>query len=314
MSETPIDPQVQPLATRADSDTNVIFGVQQIKRMRGQTQSQLMRCDDGHLYVIKFRNNPQHRRVLANEFFATKLGAKIGLPVPVVRKVFVDDWIVSNSPEMFIRFGDRVCPCESGVQFGSRFVSGPDGIGNTLPYLPADNLLTMSGLDAFAGALLFDKWTCNTDTRQAVYWRGAWERHYRAAFIDFGMCFNGEEWTFPDAPLRGTYQRDEVYFRVVEWKNFEPWLTTLEHLSSDDIAGCADGIPPEWHGGQRHELDGLIDKLYRRRRDVRRLINEFRKSSRQPFPHWIEPTAFRGVRTVQARHSAVRTLRSKRQT
>ena len=34
--------------------------------MRGGAQSHLMRCDDGNYYVVKFQNNPQHRRVLVN--------------------------------------------------------------------------------------------------------------------------------------------------------------------------------------------------------------------------------------------------------
>src|SRR4030081_3163298 len=55
--------------------------VQHVKRMRGGAQSHLMRCDDGHYYVVKFRNNPQHERVLANEFLATRLAERGGLPV-----------------------------------------------------------------------------------------------------------------------------------------------------------------------------------------------------------------------------------------
>ena len=52
--------------------------VQHVKRMRGGAQSHLMRCDDGHYYVVKFRNNPQHERVLANEFLATRLAERVG--------------------------------------------------------------------------------------------------------------------------------------------------------------------------------------------------------------------------------------------
>ena len=32
-----------------------------------------MRCSDGHFYVVKFRNNPQHLRVLANEMLGAML-------------------------------------------------------------------------------------------------------------------------------------------------------------------------------------------------------------------------------------------------
>jgi glutathione synthase/RimK-type ligase-like ATP-grasp enzyme len=41
-----------------------------------------MRCSDGHFYVVKFQNNLQHLRVLANELLAARLAEKAGLPVP----------------------------------------------------------------------------------------------------------------------------------------------------------------------------------------------------------------------------------------
>lgn len=44
-----------------------VTAVQQIRRMRGGAQGHLMLGSDDHLYVVKFQNNPQHLRVLANE-------------------------------------------------------------------------------------------------------------------------------------------------------------------------------------------------------------------------------------------------------
>ena len=41
-----------------------------IRKMRGGAQAHLLACDDGHFYVVKFRNNPQHRRILINEWIA----------------------------------------------------------------------------------------------------------------------------------------------------------------------------------------------------------------------------------------------------
>ena len=63
-------------------DSVAVIAIQQIRRMRGGAQSHLMLASDGNLYVVKFRNNPQHIRVLANELLATRLGAAIGLTVP----------------------------------------------------------------------------------------------------------------------------------------------------------------------------------------------------------------------------------------
>ena len=58
-----------------------LLAVQHVRRMRGGAQAQLMRCSDGRLYVVKFRNNPQSVRVLANEYLVTHLAQRIGLPV-----------------------------------------------------------------------------------------------------------------------------------------------------------------------------------------------------------------------------------------
>jgi len=99
--------------------------VQHIKRMRGGAQSHLMRCDDGHYYVVKFRNNPQHERVLANEFLATRLAERVGLPVPVAEVVDVKAWLVEHTSDLTILLGGREIQVEAGLQFGSRYVVSP---------------------------------------------------------------------------------------------------------------------------------------------------------------------------------------------
>ena len=49
----------------------MLRALEQIRRMRGGAQSHLMRCSDEHFYVVKFQNNPQHRRILVNELLGT---------------------------------------------------------------------------------------------------------------------------------------------------------------------------------------------------------------------------------------------------
>jgi hypothetical protein len=58
----------------------MLRALEQIRRMRGGEQSHLMRCSDSYYYVVKFQNNPQHRRILVNEMLGTKLAARLGLP------------------------------------------------------------------------------------------------------------------------------------------------------------------------------------------------------------------------------------------
>jgi hypothetical protein len=255
--------------------------------MRGGAQAHLMRCSDGSFYVVKFRNNPQHMRVLANELLATRLAEGVDLPVPATEVVEVGEWLVQHTPELNIQLASSTIPCQAGLQFGSRYVVGPLE-GQVFDYLPADMLERVRNLEAFPGMLAMDKWTCNANGRQATFWRKMRERKYTAAFIDQGYCFNAGEWTFPDYPLRGVYARNEVYAGVRGWEAFEPWLSRVENMDEDLIWRMAGEIPPEWYGGEWDALQKLVCTLLQRRALVRELITAFRMSPRRPFPNWIE--------------------------
>ena len=84
--------------------------VQHIRRMRGGSQAHLMRASNSHYYVVKFRNNPQDVRILANEYLGTKLGTVLGLPMPEARIIDVSEWLVVNSPELKIENGALTVP------------------------------------------------------------------------------------------------------------------------------------------------------------------------------------------------------------
>jgi hypothetical protein len=254
--------------------------------MRGGAQSQLMLGADGKLWVVKFQNNPQHLRVLANELIATRLAAQVGLAVPNSDVVEVTEWLIANTPAM--RFeglrGDRQ-PYTAGLQFGSQFVGGLMP-GQVLDYLPEPRLEEVRNLREFAGMLCIDKWTGNSNGRQAVFERRPRERRYRASFIDQGFCFNAGEWNFLDSPLRGVYQRNNVYAGVTGWQSFEPWLTRVEEMRPEALWRIAELVPPEWYAGDTPALEQLMERMIARRSRVRELIAAFRDSDRNPFPLW----------------------------
>jgi hypothetical protein len=259
--------------------------VQQIRRMRGGAQGQLMLGADGHIYVVKFQNNPQHMRVLANEYLASRIAAAAGLTVPEPELVDVSRWLVDNTPELEMDLGETRAQCRPGLQFGSRFAGGLMP-GQVVDYLPEEQLADVRNLEEFAGILALDKWTGNANGRQAVFTRRQRERRYRAVFIDFGYCFHAGEWRFEDAPLRGVYYRNEVYRRITGWESFEPWLTRLETIPADIVWGAANDVPPEWYGGDQREMEALVEKLLARRSRIRELIEAFGNSDRKPFPKW----------------------------
>ena len=265
-----------------------VTAVQAIRRMRGGAQSQLMLGADGNLWVVKFKNNPQHLRVLANELIASRIAEAVGLSVPKTDVVEVSEWLIKNSPEMVMDRGPGLRErCAGGLQFGSRFVGGLMP-GQVVDYLPEEGLVEVKNLNEFAGMLVIDKWTCNSNGRQAVFYKRPREKRYTATFIDQGYCFNAGEWKFVDAPLRGVYARNLAYRGVTGWDSFEPWLSRVEDLDPQNVWSIAELVPPEWYGGNLTDIEILVEQLLERRNRIRELITLFRESSREPFPNWMK--------------------------
>ena len=242
--------------------------------------------NDDNLWVVKFQNNPQHLRVLANEMIATRLAAAIGLTVPETEEVTVTPGLIENIADLNYELGQGDSRLlKPGLHFGSKFVGGLMP-GRSVDYLPDQQLDEVGNVEEFTGILALDKWTCNCDGRQAVFSRKAQGLEYRATFIDQGFCFNAGEWTFPDSPLRGIFARNRVYSHVLGWNSFEPWLHRIEDIQPRVLWRIAEAVPPEWYGGKLNEIERLMETLMFRRLRVRELISSFRKSDREPFPLW----------------------------
>lgn len=276
--------------------------------MRGGAQSHLMRCSDGNYYVVKFQNNLQHRRILVNELLGTKLAARLGLPTTPAAVVEVGQELIRLTPDLAIEMPRSRIPCHAGLQFGSRYPGDPQRL--TLhDFLPDEQLREVKNLHDFAGMLVFDKWTCNTNGRQTVFFRemreggdrtvspaaaqGRAERaevsgeHYQTVMIDQGFCFNAGEWNYPDAPLRGLYARNRVYEGVTGMESFAPWIGRLENrLTERVLDDLLREIPPQWYEDEYDALLRLVEQLHRRRTRVPELLLAAKKSNRQPFANW----------------------------
>ena len=268
-----------------------VTALQQIRKMRGGAHSHLMLGSDGHAYVVKFQNNPQHPRVLVAEYLATKLAALLGLTVPHCDVVEVSSWLVERTRELTVTgAGGAEEACRPGLQFGSRLVGGLMP-GQTVDYLPEAQLAEVRNLPEFVGMLVLDKWTCNANGRQAVFHKRPRQKRYEATFIDQGYCFHAGNWEFKDTPLRGVYARNLPYAGVTGWGSFELWMGRLEKLDPQVVWEAAERVPPEWYGGAISEMEQLVERLLRRRTLVPELVEAFRASSRAPFPNWMRGEA-----------------------
>jgi hypothetical protein len=256
--------------------------------MRGASQPWLVRCEDGDSYVVKFHNNPQHARVLANEMLASRLARVVGLPVAPPAFVEISRSLLGSNPQLAFEVGERREPILPGTQFGSRFPGLPSQT-LVVDFLPDRLLRRVNGLTpAFLGALVFDKWTCNCDGRQVVFHRPAGDEGsaYSLSMIDQGFCFNDGEWTFPDSPLRGLYPRRLVYEKVRGMQSFEPFLSRIENLTTGELEASTQGIPAQWCEPDPGQLPRLLEVLYARRRILRQAIIDAKNSVLAPFPNW----------------------------
>jgi hypothetical protein len=271
-----------------------------VRKMRGGAQAHLLEADDGHWYVVKFRNNPQHRRVLVNELLASKLLAYLRISAPETALVQVSRAFLAVHPDVHLALGSRRIEVEPGWHFGSRYPGDPSRLA-VYDFLPDILLGRVANLEDFRAILVFDKWVGNADGRQSVFYRalvrgtpaaapkgkaGGSNPAFVARMIDHGYAFNGPNWDFPDSPLQGLYARRLVYEQVRGLSDFEPWLGQVMHFPEEVIDQAWRAIPPEWLEGDEEEMDRLLERLFERRKRVPDLLAACRDARSSPFPNW----------------------------
>jgi len=274
-----------------------VFALEYIHRMHGGSQAKLVRCSDGRYYVIKFQNNPQGAKILANELLGTLMARRIGLPVPEPAIVEVYPQLVRHTEELVIEHVSTRVPCHSGLCFGSLYGNGQASLGrpaHTYDWLPDDQLQRVENLSEFLGMLAFDKWAGNADARQTIFVPAEPNqlpyRSYRVLMIDQGLCFNGANWNFLDIPRQGLCPRRAAYASVGGMEAFEPWLSRLDHdVCQDTLKQDGQEIPPEWYGGDAGSLAQLLASLDERRKRVGSFLQSTRKAAEEFFPAWLCP-------------------------
>ncbi|MGO9262170.1 MAG: HipA family kinase [Bryobacteraceae bacterium] len=267
-----------------------------VRKMRGGAQAHLLEADDGNWYVVKFRNNPQHRRILVNELLASALLDYLKIAAPPVALIHVTPAFLEAYPEVHITLGSRHLPVEPGWHFGSRYPGDPGRVA-VYDFLPDALLPGVANLEDFRAILVFDKWVANADGRQCVFHRARVRRAdgrsaeeaepaFVARMIDHGFAFNGPHWDFPESPVQGLYARRLVYESVTSLDDFQPWLEQVVNFPEEVVDQAWKRIPPDWVEGEEDELDRLLERLFERRKRVVDLLGACREGRTDPFPNW----------------------------
>jgi hypothetical protein len=272
-----------------------LTAVGHVRKMRGGAQAHLLEADDGNWYVVKFRNNPQHRRILVNELIASVILDYLKIAAPERALIDVNAAFLAAHPEAHMTLGSRQIAIEPGWHFGSRYPGNPARIA-VYDFLPDALLAKVANLEDFRAILVFDKWLGNADGRQAVFFRAMVQRSdgttaearpgFVARMIDHGFAFNGPNWDFPESPLQGLYARHLVYDSVRSLRDFQPWLDQVTHFPEEVMDRAWKLIPPGWLEGEEESLEHLLTRLWERRPRVASLIDACRTARSNPFPHW----------------------------
>src|SRR5438552_18150590 len=102
-----------------------LTAVRHVRKMRGGAQAHLLEVEDGHWYVVKFRNNPQHRRILVNELIASVFLGYLNIASPETALIHVTSDFLACNPEAHLTLGTRRVEIEPGWHFGSRYPVDP---------------------------------------------------------------------------------------------------------------------------------------------------------------------------------------------
>jgi hypothetical protein len=205
----------------------------------------------------------------------------------------VQSSLIEHTPALVMEISTGRLACAAGRQFGSKFPGNPSTL-TIYGLMPEQRLDRVQNIVDFLGIFVLDKWTCQTDGRQAIFIRqsdsaanGPSDEAYQAMMIDHGFCFNGGDWNFPDAPRRSLYADRRVYRSVVGLESFDPWLDRLENgLSLSMLHEEASLVPQEWYSDDHETWKRLVERLYERRTRVRELIWSARNTARDAFPNW----------------------------
>src|SRR5881396_2348416 len=119
-----------------------------IKKMRGGAQAHLIEGDDGCFYVVKFLNNPQHRRILINELVSSVFLRYLQISCPDAAMIAISPEFLKENPQVSLELGAQSILVAAGRHFGSKFPGDPARLA-VYDFLPDVLLQKVTNLSDF---------------------------------------------------------------------------------------------------------------------------------------------------------------------
>lgn len=216
-------------------DIRKVDVIQYLQPLReGGSLPGIVKADDGFLYVLKFRGAGQGKMVLVAEFLGGELARAIGLKVPELVFMNLDESFSKTQPDEEIQ---DLLKFSAGLNLGLHFLSGAMGFD---PLVTPVDALTASKV------VLLDSLISNIDrtdkNTNLLYW------NHELWVIDNGASFyfhhHWENWrdhltrTFP-------LIKDHVLLKKADKLN-EAAIEIKQCLTLDTITDIVSCIPEDW--------------------------------------------------------------------
>jgi hypothetical protein len=228
-----------------------------IRKMRGKSQSVLVRANDGNHYFVKMTNNPVGANSLANELIGALLAKAVGLPVAESKGIYFSDSFIDSHPQLWFELPSGVRRPNKGVQCGSLLLGQTSGTKRPTEYISRSRINKIINREAFLGMYLFDIWANHQDNRQAIFSRLD-ENTLKVSFIDHGHMFGGPRWNFDEHFVPALHLETAVYANLWQDEQVASWISIFQSVIPAALQSAADVVHPQWCQGDLSDLIGRL--------------------------------------------------------
>jgi hypothetical protein len=241
-----------------------------IRKMWGGSQSSLVSCNDGKLYILKLSGNPQGANVLANELLGAHLLRGFGISNPNANLITVAAKQCSSFA--YELKSEKRLPLP-GVHFGSEFLS--DSEHRIFEWLPECAERRVVNQFDYWGIYVFDIWANHQDQRQCIYRQNRQDGRNVVFFVDNGHLFGGPEWKGLAEKCRSQFL-PRFPLAINEENAAELWISHMRIQGPHLLHEGVQLIPREWYKG---DIGELVRVLLARLTNLSNLVeNELRKA------------------------------------
>ncbi len=147
------------------------------------SKSQHIKADDHNSYIVKFKNNPQGTRILANELVASSIAKLINVPCPEFSIINVNAGLVDYINKIN---STNFAP---GNQFASRYLPSKDMLSNEIS--------NASNIYDWSKVIIFENLIQNQDfdKKHILLYIDKKDKKMKFCVIDHGCAFKNQNWT-----------------------------------------------------------------------------------------------------------------------